>query len=159
VELQTLGYQTTQENTIDYLRREYNTPKLVRDWGRPICMVNTGHHDAAVFNATLEQYLANVVWYLRLLRSQCESLIWLGTTAPVKVVATKKKKQTISLTKTWNDGVRSLLLAQTYAELQAVFVDVFDASLTWEHEDNIHLTPDWYQQLPELIHRVMQTKC
>ena len=27
------------------------------------------------------------------------------------------------------------------------FVDVHDASLTWQHGDNIHMKDDWYQRL------------
>ena len=86
VELQTDFYETTQENTAMYLREHFNTPELVEEWGKPICVILTGFHDMILLIKTqhfkLANFVDNVEWYLHLMQPQCSHIIWLTNTAP-----------------------------------------------------------------------------
>ncbi|GKZ00277.1 hypothetical protein MPSEU_000980600 [Mayamaea pseudoterrestris] len=86
VEMQSSAYTTTQENIAAFVNASYNSPGLVRDWGKPICLISTAHHDAAIPNVTRGVYLSNIEWYIRILYPHCESIIWLGATAPLQTV-------------------------------------------------------------------------
>ena len=156
VEMQSSEFGTTQENIAAFLDRTYNQPELVQDFGRPICVVNAGHHDATIPNITKEKFLTNVEWYLNLLRPQCESIIWIASTAPM----TDEFVQTLNLTKAWNDGVRELL-EQSSPVLRAktAFVDGFESSRRFPHRDNIHMGWEWYQRLATLIQDVTTAQC
>ena len=86
VELQTEFYQTTQENTALYLKQHFNKPELVKEWGKPICVILTGFHDMILLIKTshfeLSRYVENVEWYLNVMKPECSHIIWLSNTAP-----------------------------------------------------------------------------
>ena len=86
VELQTSMYRTTQENTAFYLREQFNTPELVRQWGQPICVIGTGFHDMILLIKTddfnKDRFVENVEWYLYIMKDVCSHIIWLTNTAP-----------------------------------------------------------------------------
>ena len=60
VEVQTELYTTTQQNVAQYLQRDWNDPQHAADSGRPICVVNTRHHDVAIPKFKAKAYLTNV---------------------------------------------------------------------------------------------------
>ena len=86
VELQSSMYRTTQENTAFYLREQFNTPELVRQWGKPICVIGTGFHDMILLLVTddfnKDKFVDNVEWYLHIMKDVCSHIIWLTNTAP-----------------------------------------------------------------------------
>lgn len=152
-EMQSTEYLTTQENILHYIRREWNTPELVHDFGKPICFVNTGCHDVKVGAITREIFLENVQWYLGLLRMACSYVFWINTNAPLQEVPTPGIPQTVNLTRYWNDGVRQLIA--TTAEYQSAptvaYIDIFEVSLLMSHHDNVHMGPEFYSSLASLI--------
>eukprot|EP00977_Amphora_coffeiformis_P020258 scaffold8028_cov165-Amphora_coffeaeformis.AAC.7 len=104
---------------------------------KPTCVVNTGHHDAIIGNLTgfpdaQERFVANVQWYLHLMAEQCETILWIATTAP----AGDGRFQKIKQTKEWNEGVKEMLSNDPILREMSVFIDVYDASLTYGHGDN-----------------------
>lgn len=158
VEMQSPEFLTTQENIAVFLDRDYNTPILVEDFGKPVCVVNTGHHDVVIPKITRSMFLSNVEWYLTLLNPQCESIIWIATTAPLSITA-GKYFQTVNQTQSWNAGVKEILARTPKLLPKAVFVDVFEASRSWPHNDNIHMNDAWYAHLGRFINDVITTKC
>lgn len=155
VELQTSEYSTTQENLIPkYIANQWNKPiELVYDFGRPICLVSTGHHDVSVPNMTLAIYLENVHWYLELLVQQCDYIVWISNNAP----ATNDYEQTIDGTYEWNMAVFDLLLhSDGPIRTNVFFLDVFNASITYAKDDNIHMSPLWYKALASFLQTIMQ---
>ena len=152
VEVQTDLFNTTQENLALYLEREWNSPSLVEDFGRPICVVSTGNHDVAIPNITKTAYLLNVQWYLHLLASQCDHLVWLANTSPKTDDFLQKKAQT----QDWNLGVGDMLLRDDTLRSMSSFVDIFDASTTFPHEDNVHMHGSWYKQLAAIFLKIIQ---
>lgn len=156
VELQTLAYGTTQENfLLKYIANEWNPPTIIREFGRPICVVGTGHHDAAVPNITLHVYLQNVQWYLELIMQQCDYIIWISNNAP----ATDEYHQTVRGTYEWNIAVRDMFfLSNKNRSIRSniFLIDVFNASQTYDHDDNIHMADAWYQSLASFLQNVMQ---
>ncbi|GKY93428.1 hypothetical protein MPSEU_000310300 [Mayamaea pseudoterrestris] len=156
VEMQSDLFTTTQENNAVFINASYNSDGLVRDWGKPYCIVSTAHHDAGIQNMTREKYLANVEWYLGVLNSHCESIIWLGATAP-KQTEPFPYPQTVNQTRSWNAGVQEIV--ERMPELNTVFMDVLEASRLAEHHDNIHMGGDWYQVLASFFWSVVSTKC
>jgi len=155
VVLQTPEFGTTQENVALFLNRTYNRPELVQDFGRPICVVSAGHHDAAIPGITKEKFLTNVGWYLNMLDLQCESFIWIATTA----TKTDEFAQKRNLTEIWNDGVLGLLEQSPILRGKVVFVDGFEASTRCPHQDNVHMSKEWYQRLASLIQNVATAPC
>jgi hypothetical protein len=155
VEMQSPEFTTTQENIAAFIDRNYNTPMLVEDWGKPVCVVNTGIHDVLIPHITTAKFLSNVEWYLSLLSQQCEYIIWIATTAP----ETDQRVQKISQTQSWNVGVKNILSRTPELLHKIAFVDVFEASRSWPHRDNIHMDSAWYEQLGRLISDVSTTTC
>jgi hypothetical protein len=151
VELQTPEFRTTQENVAAYISKTFNTDALVEDFGKPICVANTGVHDAMIPNITLAKYVTNVEWYLHLLKAQCRHVIWISTTAP----ATNKFIQTSKQTKEWDAAVKQMISASTTLRPVTSFVDVFSASARTKHADNIHMTQQWYNALGNLFLALM----
>jgi hypothetical protein len=159
VEMQSAEFITSQENIAAFINTAYNSKGLVRDWGKPVCLASTAHHDAAIPNITQEIYLTNVEWYIRVLKPHCEYIIWLGATAPADVIP-GEYPQTLNLTRDWNTGVRELLERKT--DLNAVFVDIFVASQqdgAHRPDDNLHLAYAWYSAMASFFWSVMSTKC
>jgi hypothetical protein len=145
VTLQTAYYTTTQENIALFMHHNYNTPSLLEAFGKPYCFVNTGHHDAAIEAMTKEVFVENVEWYLRLLQPECHRIIWISTTSP----RDDSQVQHINSTLEWSKAVREMLANQT--DLPVAFVDVFHASVSASHEDNIHMSKGWYSALANFL--------
>ncbi len=86
VELQTPQYRTTQENTANYLHEHFNSPQMVTDWGKPICVIGTGLYDMTLLlktdNFHQGHFIENVNWYLMLMKDECSHIIWMANTAP-----------------------------------------------------------------------------
>jgi hypothetical protein len=156
VELQSPHHLTTQENIALFLRRFYNTNGLIRDWGMPICLVNSAVHDAAIPGITTETYVSNIEWYLKILSRECELIIWLGSTAPLGLYP-DRFPQTKQRMFTWNAAVREAIHQRP--ELNAVFVDVYNASEEYEHRDNIHMHESWYEALAAFFADAVSTRC
>mmetsp|Transcript_45989 Transcript_45989/g.68448 ORF Transcript_45989/g.68448 Transcript_45989/m.68448 type:complete len:409 (-) Transcript_45989:334-1560(-) len=177
VEIQSSRYRTTQENIAAFLRNEYNQESLVEDWGRPICVINTGHHDVMIPNITKSRYVENVRWYLQLMAPQCSHIFWLETTSPR---GDSEYIQSRNRTKAWNQGVKQMLSEETQSIILAnmdqeqhqeepqgrpllrskvAYVEVFDASVSYPHNDNIHMDPSWYRSLADMFLEVGSTRC
>lgn len=153
VELQSPNYSTTQENILHYVQQEWNTPDLVKDFGKPTCIVGAGIHDAARMSFTRDIFVGNVRWYLDLLLETCSFVLWILNTAPLRTTPTRKITQTINQTRSWNDGVRRLISTE-YNRSAVAFMDVFEASVGLPHlnsGDNIHMSVEWYYHLAVLL--------
>ena len=149
VEIQSSQFQTTQEHFANYLNQKWNAPYMIEQMGKPVCLIQSGIHDAAIPGITLSEYLDSVHFYLNLLQDQCQHIIWLGNTAP----ATNHWSQKISQTQIWNSAVVDLL-ATSLPEMTS-FVDVFNASVKFEHKDNIHMNEEWYLRLGQMFTKVV----
>ena len=134
VEMQSAHFTTTQENIAYYLNRTYNDPGLLKYWQKPTCVVNTGHHDAYIPNITQEIYMANVQWYLHLLARECQLILWVATTSPQK--NDPRYKQTVEGTHNWGLAVRELLKQDEILRHRSLYIDDFEASMTFDHADN-----------------------
>ncbi len=162
VELQTTRYTTTQENLVhQFLGLEFNTVTLMNEFGKPICIVNSGQHDIAIPNVTLNAFLDNIVWYMDLLSTQCDYIIFISNNCPL----TDKYLQTKELVYEWNMGIRKSILLPTndIGETEdrwrdkIFFLDIFNASITYEHLDNIHMAKSWYVALATFLSSIMNT--
>ena len=144
VEIQTPRYSTTQENIADYLRHSWNEPTspLMQEWGLPICVINTGNHDAMLPGITLDDFIKNVKWYLNIYKSQCSHIIWLSNTAPA--IDNTNYVQTGELMKTYDNAVKDLIVSSRSLRRMMSYINVFDASNKWPHADHIHMDNDWY---------------
>ena len=155
VELQTSEYATTQENLLSsYIASKWNKPvELVFEFGRPNCVVSAGHHDVGIPNITLSVYLQNVQRYLELLVQQCDYIVWISNNAP----ATNLYEQTVDGTHAWNMAVLDLLLhSKGLMRTNVFFLDVFNASIPYAKDDNIHMSPTWYIALASFIQNIMK---
>jgi hypothetical protein len=138
VELQTDQYPTTQENIAFYLDQVWNHPSLLQIWEKPLCIVNTGHHDAAIPGLTTAAFVQNVKWYMHLLSSVCQQFVWIATTVPLGL-SNKEGipfPQGIKKTKEWNIAVHDMLMTDPILAPRLLFIDVYNASLSHEHSDN-----------------------
>ena len=162
VELQTTQYVTTQENLVhQLLGQEFNTVTLMNEFGKPVCVVNSGQHDIAIPNVTLNAFLDNIVWYMDLLGTQCDYIIFISNNCPL----TDKYLQTKELVYEWNMGIRKSILHPTNANGETedqwrdkiFFLDIFNASITYEHLDNIHMANSWYVALATFLSSIMNT--
>jgi hypothetical protein len=161
VEIQSTSHHTTQENFAHYLDTQWNTNDMVRDLGRPVCVVSTGVHDAKLLQINDEVYLGNVRSYLRLLAQQCAHVVWLGNTSP----ETNNYAQKIERTQRWNLAVLDLLQNNDefwnndnniMSPSSSSFVDVFEASTAVPHADNIHMNHNWYDDLGTMFRKVVE---
>ena len=165
VELQTKAYTTTQENIVHTLfGTEFNTVPLQNEFGKPICIVNSGQHDIAIPNVTLTAFVTNIVWYMDLLSTQCDYIIFISNNCPL----TDDYTQTKQLVYEWNMGIRnSILLSDTTTTTDTnnpnarrnkiFFLDIFNASITYQHFDNIHMDTSWYVALATFLSSIMNT--
>ena len=149
VEIQTPTYSTTQENIAEYLRHSWNDPtsplQVMKDWGLPICVINTGNHDAMLPDITLEDFIKNVKWYLNIYRYQCAHIIWLSNTAPA--IDNTNYVQTQQLMVQYDNAVKDLIANTRSLRRMMSYINVFDASTKWPHADHIHMDNDWYARL------------
>mmetsp|Transcript_128021 Transcript_128021/g.190753 ORF Transcript_128021/g.190753 Transcript_128021/m.190753 type:complete len:410 (-) Transcript_128021:95-1324(-) len=153
VEVQSTLHKTTQGNFAQWLNDTWNTPFLIRELGgRPICVISTGIHDAAIVNITTGTYFENVNDYLNFMVVQCSHIIWLSNTSP----ASDDYAQQISTTQEWNLGVLDLLRKSHHFSSKSSFVDVYEASRTAHHDDNIHMGRHWYGSLGTMFTKVIE---
>jgi hypothetical protein len=148
VEIQSEEYTTTQENVAKYIERDWNIGAMIADFGRPICVVGTGFHDVAIIpKIQLVVYLENVRWYLDLLSPVCDHVVWVSNTCPATDEHPQKREQTNE----WNLAVRDLLMERDHTS----FIDVFAASIEFEHKDNLHMSNNWYDLLGKMFLKVI----
>jgi hypothetical protein len=145
VEIQSDEYITTQENVVKYMERDLNTDEMIADFGHPICIVGAGLHDINIPEIQLEAFLENVRWYLDLLSPVCDHVVWVSNNSPLTDEYAQKK------TNEWNLAVRNLLMERDHTS----FVDVFAASVEYAHEDNIHMSSEWYNLLGKMFLKVV----
>lgn len=149
VEIQSELYDTTQQNLVHYVERDWNAGRAVRDFGLPICVVSTGHHDVGISNVTLAGYLSNVEWFVDLLSAQCDHIIWLSNNCP----RAESYEQKMNKTQEWNLGVRDRL----HRRNNTSFVDIFEASIMYHHADNIHMDNTWYKLLGAMFLKIIRS--
>merc|ERR1712166_69814 len=151
VEIQTTVANSTQEALAFWAKHQSSSALQGKLF---VCVVNAGLHDQRV--STLAEppdtsllyskvYLANVGWYLRLLQPVCIHVIWVTTTAPQG----EKNWQRTNTTMHWNNAVANLVLHEFPHSV--TILDHFDASKSWPHVDNVHLSTSFYQQLAALF--------
>lgn len=145
VEMQTPEFVTTQENLAAYIDRVWNTPDMIQEWGKPICVISAGIHDVAIVELPLADYVKNVNFLLTNFLSVCEHIIWLGNTAPRNDDSHHRQK--VGIMRTWDDAVRGVIDKEAKFSDRMSFIDVYDASLKRHHIDHIHMGGQWYQQL------------
>jgi len=153
VEIQTPRYSTTQENIASYLSVTWNKPgsPLVQDWGLPICVINSGSHDAKIRRITVDAFKENVKWYLNTFRTQCSHFIWLTNTAPQHDDKSRYAQTSILMHNYDSVGVKDMVAKSRTLKSMTSIVNVFNASQTWPHSDNIHMNNDWYVRLGALF--------
>ena len=78
--------------------------------------------------------------YLNALRTVCDLLIWVETTAP----DTDDRPQKKNKTSVWNHAVNTMILRE-FPDIYIVGVEA--ASVHWHHTDNVHLNDTWYRTL------------
>jgi len=156
VELQTPTFRTTQENVANYLSQKWNSEEMLSVWDKPVCLVSGGIHDV-MLNVSLAEHKANIEWYLNLLAGPCRFLIWVAATAP----ATEGYAQTVEGIRAYNAAVREMISDRVPAAVRdaTVFVDVFDASIGFPHNDNVHMNATWYAALSDLFGETVFRNC
>jgi hypothetical protein len=149
VKIQSPQYATSQENiALGFLNSstQWNQDSISSSFGPTACVISTGFHDIAVPNITKSLFIANVKWYLGLLHPACGHLIWLANTAP-EARNPHRFPQTVNSTLEWNTAVRHLLENAPEWRHKSSFVDVFNASRTFPHQDHVHMDISWYEAL------------
>ena len=146
IELQTPEYLTTQENLGAYIHRFWNTFSMVKEFGKPVCVLSAGIHETMIEGIQEDDYVKNVEFMLKQFTAVCDHIIWLGNTSPMSVDESVYD-QTRDKMKSWDSAVEELIASKPQFFHVMSFVDVHDASLTWQHGDNIHMKDDWYQRL------------
>ena len=127
VEVQTPRYTTTQENVAWYLQRSWNQPtsKVMKEWGLPICVINTGNHDVILPFIQTSDFIKNVEWYLNLFVNECSHFVWLSNTAPSKEGASHFPQKE-ELMREYDNEVKKLIKeSRTFREMSS-FVNIFD---------------------------------
>jgi hypothetical protein len=135
-------YATTQETIAHHLSTYWNSPFQMKVFGKPVCVVSAGIHDAGLDMITDGMYEKNIQFYLSVLQPQCERTIWITNTVP----DTDDKAQKRNRTRIWNQYPPKYLWPN-----QSMVVDVYNASLHEPHNDNIHMTSQWYTSLANTI--------
>ena len=141
----------TQENIAAYVDQNWNTPELVKEMGKPVCVVSSGIHDAVIDNISTEMYVDNVKFMLDQFSAVCDHIIWLGNTAPRDDWVQKKYPQTKKLMKSWDNAVKELIGGESELTDKMSFVDVSEFSVEVPHEDNIHMVHEWYEMLGDML--------
>jgi hypothetical protein len=137
-------YNTTQENTADLLR-----DSLIQ-YPNTTCVMAAGLHDMEIaIPHDLAKFLHNVQWYLSLyIHHVCQHVVWLANASPM----TDNYTQTIARTYEWNEGVMHMLHAN-FPDT-TTFIDLWAASQTWEHNNNLHMDHHWNIHLTNLFHQL-----
>ena len=171
VELQTDAYLYTQENYAAFIASTWNTPELLIDWGKPICVIRNGMHDIAFLTNENEEdfhkkYMDNVGWMLEQYQPVCEHIVWLGNTANGNEENTelyprgRSRKQiggwarrhgymqTMANMKQMDNNVKNVIenLPENI-QTKMSFIDVHEASLFSSHNDFLHMSKPWCQDL------------
>lgn len=158
VEIQTPEFFTTQENLVSYIDRVWNTPKHLQEFGMPVCVISAGMHDVKNANISVQDFLRNVKFLLTNFKAICGHIIWLGSTAPSDVPY-RKYVQTIKLMKEWDSSVKEMLRIDAEIRDSISFIDIYNASLNYGHENHLHMNNTWYQILgDELIIPLMVSR-
>jgi hypothetical protein len=140
---QTARYRTTQENTADFLRDG------LAIYPNTACVMAAGLHDMDVFynNNNVTVYIQNVRWYLSLyLKDVCRHVVWLANASP----ASDNYTQTIARTNEWNEAVRQELSGDNFLNT-TTYIDLWSASQTWPHANNLHMDVPWNMELSQLF--------
>jgi hypothetical protein len=148
VKIQSPHFGTSQENiALGFLNStQWNQDLISSSFGPTACILGGGFHDMRVPNITLSRFIANVKWYLRLLHPTCGHFIWVANTAPA--TSTQHNfPQGYNRTLEWNTAVSNLLENTRDLRHKSTFVDVFHASISFPHADNMHMDPTWYRAL------------
>jgi hypothetical protein len=150
-------YPTTQENTAAMLRLGSVL------YPNTVCVMAAGLHDmdvivSAATNVT--RYLQNVRWLLSLYLGNdgddhskvCEHIVWLANASP----ASDNYTQTIARTKEWNELVQLELTSSTTRSARlfrhsTTYIDLWAASQSWPHADNLHMDGSWNRHLSQLF--------
>lgn len=144
VEWQTADYMTTQENTAGLL--QHPGSEL---YNNTVCVMAAGLHDMDVPFTNVGKYIQNVEWYLSLyLKTVCHRVVWLSNATPL----TNNYTQTIAKTQEWNEAVKWKLHQRFFHS--TIFIDLWDASRTELHADNLHMDLPWNRKLSELFFRL-----
>jgi hypothetical protein len=148
VEIQSANFGTSQENIAHFFLNsaQWKHDLILSSFGPTACIIGAGIHDIAVPNITLSRYIENVKWYLRLLNPTCGHFIWVANTAP-QASTQHLHLQGFKRTLEWNTAVRYMLESTTDFMHKSSFVDVFNASISLPHTDNIHMHHTWYNAL------------
>ena len=141
VEMQTDDTNTTQESMALFLQRQ----KCIQ---HPfICVVNTGHHDMAILDPNGTTFIENTARYFTLLQPCCRHLIRIQSTSTRNEQDQPQKNSLIEL---WNGKVISLLQEKRFQNWTSI-VDPYNISMTWSHQDNVHLSQNYYKALANLF--------
>jgi len=158
VELQTPELRTTQENYAAYISRKWNTPELVRDWGKPICVVREGMHDVlqrayqlAVRGDFDHKFMDNIRWLLKRYQPVCQHIVWIGNTANGNEGNTTlyphMLTQTMSNMIQIDTDVKDVIESDPELHAMVSFIDVHNASLFRPHADFVHMKQSWCKDL------------
>jgi hypothetical protein len=148
VKMQSPNFGTSQENIALLVLNstKWNQDLILSSFGPTACIIGAGFHDMGVPNITLSIYIYNVKWYLRLLHPTCGHFIWVANTAPAASTQ-HLHSQGSNRTLEWNTAVRYMLESTPDFMHKSSFMDVFNASISFPHADNIHMHPTWYRAL------------
>lgn len=137
---------TTQETVSKYLAMQIEERRIPRE--QSVCVASTGLHDQALcpgLNSEVkcrDLYLFNVKKYLNLLSIACGNIVWVSQT---HVNETGGYIQRNSRSKSWDDGVKSLLEKMTISNF--FFLDILNFSSQFEHVDNVHFKGKYYDTM------------
>ena len=143
VEQQSAVGNTTQETVSKYLAMQIEERRIPRE--QSVCVASTGLHDQALclgLNSEVkcrDLYLFNVKKYLNFLSVACGNIVWVSQT---HVNETGGYIQRNSRSKSWDDGVKSLLKKMTISNF--FFLDILNFSSQFEHVDNVHFKDKYY---------------
>lgn len=120
VEWQTELFPTTQENTAHLLLKNQQA----------LCFMGAGFHDMIIPNHTLEKFVMNVQWYLRLFLEEtqaCRHVVWITNNAPM-YEEHEEYIQTVGRVKDWNQAAIQAITSDESLRTQTTIVDVFEAA-------------------------------
>lgn len=161
VELQSVQYDTTQENVASYISSHFDTADLNKLFGgQPVCVVgSTSTRDLSIPGITLELYVSNVAWYLEMLLDHCSHIIWVEAVAPLLDDASDKRRISKALIHRWNKAVRDLLNLSSNAALRqhTTVMDIYEASKAWPHFNNIAMNEAWHRSLGNFFVQLSQS--
>ena len=146
---------TSQESAVHYMKNQLSDLYLTRE--DAVCVVNTGVHDQRLCpglgneETCMNVYLRNVERYVYLLNSTCGNILWISITS---VRGDANRPQNNSRSILWNQGVNTTLETD-YADSSHFFIDVWNASLHADRNDNIHFLPVYYEKLASLFASLM----